>query len=808
MLAVLCIWTRTSPAVDIVFADPLKPQLLGTDAHFHLRHTTYAAGNRLQLLRQDCGSGFPQGPPNDAAGLWDLGLAAAARLRYGPAPGVNEVARTMAWAPPLLAALTLLLLYRACRCALSRAPSLAACSLFVLYPGESLERTLVGFADHHAAELLLATALILGLLLQTRRTEAPPGWGRSFLQAAPVVALTFTWRGAPLYLAAALLSVPALAVVAVRSRHLARGLACALWRYGAAAAISTAVVGLLVPSLILERRSLLLVIAACAGLAALSLLAAALIQGTSHRATSRFGVTLAILALGIMAALLTQPLFRLTASVLAARSSLVSEHAPISVARIVQLTGLAGLLALPGLLVAGWQSWQRRLSPSSLLLACYGALLFGLWTTTRDFGYVAAPFLAVNAALALTGLLDTLFGAALPTGSGLPAAGEGVTTRRAGAGALVFLAIIPVWPLGISQPPFATEVEVSALSIYSPAWLRAMAWFEEHSPAPARSPSSCEPSRHAGTDGAADYGVMTPWMYGDAVAVHADRFPRWSRQPSVPIAAWGLATTEAEATKRLCPECSSGQAVRYAVIGASTCGHRFLAEAAIGGPPFEAVLDGQIDLPRRSVPRFALDSAYRDSMFFRLCSDRGNGLSTYRLVYESPERALTLSRLRPSGLPDSAPDLVLDLMTTDPSRNPRLARRLLAGKPARTPLGILYDARLDAEVSVYEIVTGAILRGRAPAGAQIVASLDLGTQPGGGRWTYEVTSRAADDGTFSLRVAYPTTPEPDRSALKAERPYTLRATGPDGPLMAELEVRPEDVRDGAVLQAPRLAAPF
>ncbi len=814
-LAALCLAARTVPALDAVLPEGSPTRLLGADAHFHLRHTTYAAGNGLRLLRRDCGSGFPRGPSNDAAGLWDLGLAALARVRFGPAPTLDEVARTMAWVPPLLAAMALLLLYRACRCCLARPASLVACALFVLYPGESLERTLLGFADHHAAELLLALALILGLLLQTRRADEPVGWARSLLHSMPIAALTFTWRGAPVYVAAAFSAVAVLALLEWRRKPGARGLAMALWRYGAAATLSTVAAALLFPSWILERRSLLIVVGGAAALALAGLLASAALRESPRRAASGLALFGGTLALGIAAVLLAPALGELTANTLRTRSSLVSEHAPLTVARWMHLTGAPGLLAAPGLLVAAWEALRHRLSPSAVLLAVYGVLLAALWVVTRDFGYVTAPFLAANAALALDALARRL-ASWLPHRSFRrpgPSAARTTTgwepthaTRALALGPLFILAIAPAWPLGITRSPVATQATISTLSIYSPAWLEAMSWLEEHSPSPARSPRSCA-ARSAATGSFPDYGVMAPWMYGDALATYADRVPRWSRQPSARIAAWGLATSEAAATDALCPECEPGERLLYAVLGASTCGHRFLSEAAIGGHAFEAVADGRLDLDGSSVSRLSLGPGYRDSMFFRLCSDRGDGLSTYRLIYESSEGALTLSRLRSSDRSDPASRPVLDLLTTDPARNPALARRLLAGRPVRTPLGILYDARLDAEVSIYEVVRGATLVGRAPPGSSVVAQLELGDPGSGGGWTYQVASRTTEDGLYSLTVAYPTAAEPERSSVRAESSYTLRAPGPDGPVMATVEVSPQQVREGAVLRAPELIRP-
>lgn len=55
-------------------------------------------------------------------------------------------------APPVLAALTIVGVYVVGRLAAGRLAGLLAAALAAILPGHFLDRTLVGYADHHALE--------------------------------------------------------------------------------------------------------------------------------------------------------------------------------------------------------------------------------------------------------------------------------------------------------------------------------------------------------------------------------------------------------------------------------------------------------------------------------------------------------------------------------------------------------------------------------------------------------------------------------------------------------------------------------
>jgi dolichyl-diphosphooligosaccharide--protein glycosyltransferase len=219
-----------------------------------LRHAQFAAEHFPAVLRWDPGTHYPNGQVSDAAGLFDLVIGGAAWLVAGGPPGDHAVAVAAAFAPVAIGGAILLVLYWLSAQTLGREPGIVACALFTLYPGSSLSRTEIGFADHHGAELLLSlwtvAALIRHLNQASSRNQIP--WWRPALWAPlPLAVFVFTWKGAPAHLLAT-----GLAIYVYATFLIARGLdltaaACALFRYGTGLLIIVAVVAFAWPNAVL-----------------------------------------------------------------------------------------------------------------------------------------------------------------------------------------------------------------------------------------------------------------------------------------------------------------------------------------------------------------------------------------------------------------------------------------------------------------------------------------------------------------------------------------------------------------------------
>ncbi|MHC4165317.1 MAG: STT3 domain-containing protein [Planctomycetota bacterium] len=131
-----------------VFRGPDDVRLLGADSYYHLRHARCAVREFPRLQRWDHATHYPHGERARTPGLFDLTLAAAAL----PAP--TALPRVAAWAPVVLGLAAFAVLFVLVRLLAGRAAALLACLFLLLYPGGFLTRSLLGFADHHAAEVL------------------------------------------------------------------------------------------------------------------------------------------------------------------------------------------------------------------------------------------------------------------------------------------------------------------------------------------------------------------------------------------------------------------------------------------------------------------------------------------------------------------------------------------------------------------------------------------------------------------------------------------------------------------------------
>ncbi|HEX6211879.1 MAG TPA: STT3 domain-containing protein, partial [Methylomirabilota bacterium] len=97
--------------------------------------------------------------------LFDWIVAGAALLVGAGAPSERLIDLVGAYAPPVMGALTTLPVYVLGRALFSRAAGLFAALLFAAMPGATLLRSLLGFTDHHCAEMLFASTAVMFLVL-------------------------------------------------------------------------------------------------------------------------------------------------------------------------------------------------------------------------------------------------------------------------------------------------------------------------------------------------------------------------------------------------------------------------------------------------------------------------------------------------------------------------------------------------------------------------------------------------------------------------------------------------------------------
>jgi asparagine N-glycosylation enzyme membrane subunit Stt3 len=457
-------------------------RLLSVDDYGHLRRAAEIVRNFPRVPYADPYLGHPDGgrwiwPP-----LFDLAIAAPARLLWGAGAPVAKILLVVAWLPPLLGALALLPLAALARRALGDRPALWVAAVYAILPA-AIAWSAFGHGDQHVAEALtfLATLAALAAWLGGGRDD----W-RDYLPVSVALATAvLVWQGA-VFLAPIL---GAAAWLERRSRGgvwilLGSAILVAPWAWIAGGPTTYISFGPFQP----------LFLGLCAALLALA-------------ARGRWGIASAA-ATALVAGLAWPPLFgalgHLAKSTSAAGSSgaflaypkewlaLIGEYRPLLARGIVPalLQLSAGLLALPvawGFWIAGARRQDGR-SAALVVLSCATPVVLAMALAQRRYVYYLAPLVAI----ALVDLAALLGG-----------------RRRVLAGAVVLVALLPV-ASGISE----LRIAVGAPGLDLLTTLARLGQLD---------PPAGDPLRPVEVAPGSVEGVMAPWSIGHLVTIFARR---------------------------------------------------------------------------------------------------------------------------------------------------------------------------------------------------------------------------------------------------------------------------------------------
>lgn len=691
MLAVALVLCRSVASHGVVFPAG-GVRLLDTDAYYHLRHAGHALHDFPHLRRDDDAWAFPRGERSEGAGLFDLGIAVAARIAAGGRADDAVLIRVAAWAPVALAVATLLTLALLARRFLTRPLTLWVCAAFLMYPGRSLPVTSLGFADHHALEMVLTLAATLGLV---HALGDGAGWRHAALGALPLAALQFSWIGAGLWV-----PILVLAALAVLTADLALDPPAHARRVRAFARYCLLALALVyaissIPELVQAALALRLTLQALAGALALALAHAAgariLARHASPRAAAALLAAIPVaVALGLV--LGSASLRAHAGYLLAPKTALVAEHLAPDARALAVLFGLPGVLAVLAVPLILWRAPADRLR---LIPALCGAQIALLWLRTHDYGYQVPAFVALLA---------------------------GFTLEAFPRWPLALVALIPpLLPFDAMVRPWMTARLAHALQEVDAGWEQAAAWLRTETSLDGAPDHERPPGSPAGPR----WAVATTWDRGNLVAALAHRRVIWARYPMPDSARWFTETDEEASVAALCPTCPAGSRVRYVVVDAASVSRKFLSWVFLAGrdlAPYRRIAGtyGEPWLRAISVRLYHLD---------------GDVLSRYRLVYESPDRSRHFFLVNPS-----TGDV---LRTFVPVSGPM-------------PDGLVHDVSEHATAKVFEVVPGALLDGVAGPNAPVEIALEVHVTTTGRTFRQVRRLRAAPDGAWRARVPYAT----------------------------------------------------
>jgi asparagine N-glycosylation enzyme membrane subunit Stt3 len=669
-------WFRVAGARDVVFPPGSAPRLLGTDAYDHLRRAAELAG----ALSPDLAPWPMSAADWVEPGLFDGLLALPAWATAGPEPTLEELITGAAWVPPALGALSIVALFALARRFLPPIDAWFTALLFLLYPGESLDRTTLGFADHHAIEILLTLVALWALVRHLQAGRDRPWWRPAPLAAAPAAALLLVWRGAALTLGLIALGLGLLVLVELTAGRDVRRLVHRMLGYGTGLALLMALVRAAWPQVQLDPVTMGRAWLAVGALLAVPGLAWILrAAGSGRRGIAAYWLAAGGLALAAVGVLAAPPGQRLLQVLTTARTANVQEHQAIDLRGLASLLGGTALYALPGLVIAIVAVVRRRLDATLVVVLVVAGGWSAVWWRVHDVGYLPPALLALPAGCLLWGVKRWSLARVEGT------AGRG-PLRLAGVLALVpivALAVAPLWPYGLAAAPATTAARSEALVVYRPADFEAARWLRDHAPS------------------GGGHAVAAPWFLGNLVATVGERRPLWARMPSRTAGEWLLAPSEEESIAILA-RASAGDPVLYAVIDGRSCGSFFVAEARNAGSEPRAVGLGARELGSERVPLWGFDATYTSSLAAGLCFGDGSGLSRYRLRWQSASRVVTVYRMRADHDSGGGSALVgLETRVLAKGETPPPPEWL-----NRTPDGkwIVYGPRVHREARIFEIV--------------------------------------------------------------------------------------------------------
>ena len=785
LLLLLAVAARTAPHYANIFPGSDDVRLLGTDAYYHLRHTQFAAENFPSVMRADVGSHYPTGLRDDAAGLFNVGLAAVALGASGGQSVDQWIPVVLAWSPVVFFVLASLALFWLASSLAGRPAGLLCCTLYFLFPGEALERTTLGFGDYHALELLLVISTIIGLLRCIERSRASPGseppwWRPDFVSVLPLVLFLFSWRGAMLYVPIVAFSFFVVGLHDLRHGTSWKAAATAAFRYGAGGFVLAGGAALLFPSMVIAPRFFPLSIAAngvLLGLLVTMLAPAASLSLLSTFVSSRWKPDPALVALALFVATSIVALGSVLLMVSPPDKTVVSEAHPTSLWLAWHLMGPTAFLAIaavPSILIASWRcskNWR------ALVPLVFGGAIVLLWVRTNDFGYLVPQFAALMTTLLVVDAARVLQPRLKPWQRWLACVVCAITATSL------------IWPLEWVRRPW--YVHKPAMMVIHEGWIESMRWLREATPRPSVLPTT----EIAGWNGgdypypSNAYGVLSAWDAGNFISAIGKRIPMSSRFPMQRTAALLYDPSRPESGDELCTSCEPGEAVRYVVIDARTVSQLYRPMAGMLGLHVELNVERVWDYEGKKIDRAVFGADYRRSLAARLYLDDGERLGRYRLVYESPSEHVLAYRSNEYGVARTSVHM------SSPTQRSNAVRWIEEGSVFPSPLGLMYDPVLVPSVKIFEYVVGARVIGSAPAGSNVEARLDLRIETTGRSFVYIQSTRADERGRFELVLPYPTGHPPSSSVVESDGPYRLRAFSSAGPVG---DVYPLDVSEAQV----------
>ena len=479
-----------------------RVNFLETDAWYHVRLAESQVRNFPHRITVDPYAA-PDGQYVAVAPLLDTSIATIVFVTQGRNASTEYIERVAAIMPAIVGVLAVLAVWALATLAFDRRAGFIAGLLAAVLPGHFLDRTLIGFVDHHALEVLLSFAT-LAFIVYGSAVGAGVALGLYLLAWASGSYFVFILA---VWLFVTAILAPARRASAARSTAISAAIALAivvvfqdpaLFRYNTQIA---ALIGLIVTALairLLADRLMVAIGVIAAAMIALVAIAWVVMPGLVGQVATdlnRFRPDATR-----MAVLEARPLFLYTGNWVWSQ--------PWTFFR----SGFyVGLLAVAALAVATWRS--RRVD--HLLILCFTIANYLSTIGQNRFAYYLVPSTAVVIAWLAVQVLD--WGGVPHAGNPMPAIKRPLPFQREIA--VILVAGVVVAPNLV--PAALTTTRAGGMPVY---WFDAMQWLRANTPEPFTSPEYYH-ARYGSTNSPASFSVMNWWDQGYWILQTARRVP-------------------------------------------------------------------------------------------------------------------------------------------------------------------------------------------------------------------------------------------------------------------------------------------
>ena len=149
-------------------------KLAGIDSWYHLRLIENLVAHYPQSIVFDPYTLYPHGSNVFWPPFYDFAIATICMILGSGSPSIQTIETVSAYFPAVLGALTVIPVYFIGKTLFSRWAGIIAAGLLAIMPGEFLGRTILGFTDHHVAEVFFSTVTLLFLIMAVKTGQQRP----------------------------------------------------------------------------------------------------------------------------------------------------------------------------------------------------------------------------------------------------------------------------------------------------------------------------------------------------------------------------------------------------------------------------------------------------------------------------------------------------------------------------------------------------------------------------------------------------------------------------------------------------------